>query len=180
MKRLAGWVAGFMLALSSLSAIADAQELKIFHSIDIDVPADEVWAMIGDFGGIQRWAPGTESSRLILHNRNETGAIRLLRRRGDGTQVTEKLLDYDPDNRRMAYTYVDGVVRASDYYSEVVVNDAGNGQSVVEWRGRFKRLAYWTDEPPRGLDDKSALDFLNGAYKSGLVNLKKVLEERNR
>ena len=55
MKRLAGWVAGFMLALSSLSAIADAQELKIFHSIDIDVPADEVWAMIGDFGGIQRW-----------------------------------------------------------------------------------------------------------------------------
>jgi len=44
----------------------------------------------------------------------------------------------------MAYTYVDGAVRAADYYSELVVKDAGNGRSVVEWRGRFKRLAYWT------------------------------------
>ena len=180
MNRLAKWFAGAALAASSLSAFADAQDLNIFHTITIDAPADKVWAMIGDFGGIQRWAPGAESSRLILHKRNETGAIRLLRRRGDGTQVTEKLLDYDPDNRRMAYTYVDGVVRASDYYSEVVVKDAGNGHSIVEWRGRFKRLAYWTDEPPQGQDDKSALDFLNGAYKSGLDNLKKVLEEQNR
>lgn len=71
-----------------------------------------------------------------------------------------------------------GVVRATDYYSEVVVRDASDSHSVVEWRGRFKRLAYWTDQPPPGQDDKSALDSLNGAYKSGLDNLKKVLEER--
>ena len=115
---------------------------------------------------------------MILHTRNETGAIRLLRRRGDGTQVTEKLLDYDPYNRRMTYTYVDGVVRASDYYSELTVKDAGDGRSVVEWRGRFKRLAYWTEEPPPGQDDKAVLDFLNGAYVSGLAGLKKVLESR--
>ena len=178
MNRLANWFVGAVLAASSLAALADAQDLNIFHTVTIEAPADEVWAMIGDFGGIQRWAPGTESSRLILHERNETGAIRLLRRRGDGTQVTEKLLDYDPYNRRMAYTYVDGVVRAADYYSEVIVKDAGEGRSVVEWRGRFKRLAYWTDEPPPGQDDKAALDFLNGAYKSGLDNLKKILEAR--
>ena len=166
--------------LSGANVFADAGELSIFQSIAIDAPADEVWAMAGDFGGIQRWAPGTESSRLILHDRNETGAIRLLRRRGDGTQVTEKLLDYDPANRRMVYTYVDGVVRAADYYSELIVKDAGDGRCVVEWRGRFKRLAYWTDDPPAGQDDKAALDFLNGAYKSGLENLKKTLEARDR
>ena len=178
MNRLANWMAGMCLAAGPLSAYADARELAIFHTITIDAPADEVWAMAGDFGGIQRWSPGTESSRLILHDRNETGTIRLLRRRGDGTQVTEKLLDYDPYNRRMAYTYVDGVVRASDYYSELTVKDAGNGRSIVEWRGRFRRLAYWTDEPPQGQDDKAALDFLNGAYVSGLAGLKKVLEAR--
>ena len=127
MNRLANCVVGLFFAASPLCAFADAQDLTIFHTITIDAPPDEVWAMVGDFGGIQRWAPGTESSRLILHDRNETGAIRLLRRRGDGTQVTEKLLDYDPYNRRMAYTYVDGVVRAADYYSEVLVKDAGTG-----------------------------------------------------
>lgn len=178
MNKLAKLFAGAALAATSVFAFADAQELTIFHTITIDAPADEVWAMAGDFGGIQRWSPGTESSRLILHTRNETGAIRLLRRRGDGTQVTEKLLDYDPYNRRMTYTYVDGVVRASDYYSELTVKDAGDGRSVVEWRGRFKRLAYWTEEPPPGQDDKAVLDFLNGAYVSGLAGLKKVLESR--
>lgn len=176
MSRLANWMAGMTFAAVPLSALADAQELTIFHTITIDAPADAVWAIAGDFGGIQRWAPGTESSRLVLHERNETGAIRLLRRRGDGTQVTEKLLDYDPYNRRMAYTYVDGVVRASDYYSELTIKDAGEGRSIVEWRGRFKRLAYWTDEPAQGQDDKAALDFLNGAYVSGLAGLKKVAE----
>ena len=180
MRKILALMLGLTAALWAQAAAADAKELEIFHSIQINAPADEVWAMAGDFGGIQRWAPGTESSRLIVRNRNETGAIRLLRRRSDGTQVTEKLLDYDPANRRMAYTYVDGVVRAADYYSELVVKDAGNGRSVVEWRGRFKRLAYWTDNPPAGQDDKAALDFLNGAYKSGLDNLKKVLEAQNR
>lgn len=178
MNKLANWIAGLLLAASACCVLADAPELTIFHSITIDAPADQVWAMAGDFGGIERWAPGAESSRLILHARNETGAVRLLRRRGDGTQVTEKLLDYDPANRRMAYTYVDGAVRAADYYSELTVKDLGDGRSLVEWRGRFKRLAYWTEQPPAGQDDKSALDFLNGAYRSGLANLKKVLEER--
>ena len=180
MRKIVALLMGLAAALWAEGAVADAKDLEIFHSIAIDAPADEVWAMAGDFGGIQRWSPGTESSRLILHDRNETGAIRLLRRRSDGTQVTEKLLDYDPANRRMAYTYVDGAVRAADYYSELAVKDAGNGRSVVEWRGRFKRLAYWTDDPPPGQDDKAALDFLNGAYKTGLENLRKTLEARTR
>ena len=180
MRKIAALLMGLAAALWAEGAASDAKDLEIFHSIAIDAPADEVWAMAGDFGGIQRWSPGTESSRLIVRDRNETGAIRLLRRRSDGTQVTEKLLDYDPANRRMAYTYVDGVVRATDYFSELLVKDAGNSRSVVEWRGRFKRLAYWTDDPPAGQDDKAALDFLNGAYKTGLESLKKILEARNR
>jgi hypothetical protein len=180
MRKIVALLMGLAAALWAEGAAADAKDLEIFHSIAIDAPADEVWAMAGDFGGIQRWSPGTESSRLIVRDRNETGAIRLLRRRSDGTQVTEKLLDYDPYNRRMAYTYVDGAVRAADYFSELVVKDVGNGRSVVEWRGRFKRLAYWTDDPPAGQDDKAALDFLNGAYKTGLENLKKTLEANSR
>jgi len=85
MDTLTKCTAALLLVASALPAFGDAQDLTIFHTITINAPADEVWAVIGDFGGIQRWAPGTESSRLVLHDRNETGAIRLLRRRGDGT-----------------------------------------------------------------------------------------------
>jgi len=179
MRALSCILAGIAGLFACLPAFADAGELSIFHSIEIAAPADEVWSMAGDFGGIQRWAPGTETSRLVLRSRNETGAIRQLRRKGDGTQVTEQLLDYDPLNRRMVYTYVDGEVRAADYWSELRVIEAGPGKSVVEWRGRFRRLAYWTDDPPAGMDDKAALDFLNGAYKNGLAGLKKILEAKD-
>lgn len=180
MRALAGLLIGVVaLGHAALArADAEAKELNILHTIAIKAPPDAVWAVAGDFGNIQRWAPGVESSRLVLRQRNETGAIRLLRRRGNGTQVTEKLLDYDPGNRRMAYTYVDGAVAASDYYSVLTVKDAGDGSSIVEWRGTFKRLAYWTDNPPAGQDDKTALEFLNGAYTAALANLKKVLEAR--
>ncbi|MEO8629255.1 MAG: SRPBCC family protein [Betaproteobacteria bacterium] len=157
-------------------AFSDAKELHIAHSITINAPPDVVWAVAGDFGGIQRWSPGVESSRLVLRERNETGAIRMLRRRSNGTQVTEKLLDYDAPNMRLAYTYVDGAVAASDYYSVLQVKDNGNGTSKVEWTGTFKRLDYWTDTPAAGRDDATALAFLNGAYSVSLANLKKIIE----
>jgi hypothetical protein len=175
-KRMAATVAALIGTIYSTWAVGDAAELKLLHTIKIDASPDVVWAVAGDFGGIQRWSPGVESSRLILRSLNETGAIRLLRRK-NGTQVTEKLLDYDPANRRMAYTYVDGAVGASDYYSVLTVKDAGGGTSLVEWRGTFKRLAYWTDNPPEGQDDKTSYQFLDNAYRTSLANLKKVIEE---
>ena len=177
MRTFTGVVAvGMMGLLWAGSALAEAKEQTLMHTITINAPPDVVWAVAGDFGGIQRWSPGVESSKLVLHDRNETGAIRQLRRR-NGTQVTEKLLDYDPGNRRMAYTYVDGAVAASDYYSVLTVKDAGGGKSTVEWTGRFKRLAYWTDNPPEGQDDKTVYGFLDTAYRTSLANLKKVIEE---
>jgi uncharacterized protein YndB with AHSA1/START domain len=178
MRAILGVVVSLVAAIQTSEAIADAETLSILHTVTINARPEVVWAMAGDFGGAQRWLPGVQSSRLVLRARNETGAIRLLRRRSNGTQVTEKLLDYDPINMRMAYTYVDGVVGASDYYSVLTVKDAGAGTSLVEWRGTFKRLAYWTDNPPAGQDDKTSLEFLNNAYKAGLANLKKILEAR--
>ena len=176
MRGMCAAAAALIAATYSGGVLADASEMSIVHTIQINAPPDVVWALAGDFGGIQRWSPGVETSRLVLGTRNETGAIRLLRRKSNGTQVTEKLLDYDPGNRRMAYTYVDGAVAASDYYSVLTVKDAGDGTSIVEWRGRFKRLAYWTDDPPAGQDDKTVNEFLNNAYRTGLANLKKILE----
>ena len=45
-------------------------------------------------------------------------------------------------------------------------------------RARFKRVAYWTDEPPAGQDDATPLETLNKVYAMGLENLKKVVENQ--
>ena len=77
---------------------------------------------------------------------------------------------------RLAYTYVDGAVMASDYFSVVTVKPANDGACDVEWSAHFKRLDYWVDPPPEGQDDKSLVDRYNGLYKSGLENLKRLVE----
>jgi mxaD protein len=154
---------------------AEANELTAGQSIRINAPPEAVWAVLGNFNGQPRWLPLIERSEIVLGNNNQVGAIRLVTRR-NGTKVTERLLEYDPRSMRIAYTYVDGAVMASDYFPVVTVKDGGDGTSIVEWSAHFKRLAYWVDPPPAGQDDQSLIDRYNGLYKSGLENLKLVVE----
>jgi hypothetical protein len=169
---------GLMAALTLIAVPAmgaEANNLTSRQSIRINAPPDAVWAVVGDFNGSPRWLPLVEHSEIVIGTNNQVGAIRLITRR-DGTKVTERLLDHDPQAMRMAYTYIDGAVRASDYFPVLSVKDAGGGTSIVEWSATFRRLAYSIDPPPPGQDDKSMTDFYNGLYKSGLENLKRVVE----
>lgn len=166
-------VALSLAALPSF-AFAEANELKTTQSIRIKAPADKVWSYVGDFARIDRWLK-VQSSKLVLKTRNEEGAIRELLR-GNGTRVREKLVEYNPYAMQLTYTYVDGVVMASDYFATMKVNDLGNGESEMVWVGRYKRLNYWQDPPPAGQDDASVKVFFDTVYKSGLENLKKVVE----
>ena len=156
---------------------ADAPELKVEHSIVINATPDEVWTVAGDFNGIPRWLPTIAASRMILGKNGQVGAIRELTRQ-NGTKVQEKLVEYETgDEKTFTYTYVGGTVIATDYFATMTVSDAGGGKTKVVWKARFKRLAYWTDEPPEGQDDATPLNALNKTYPLGLENLKKVVEE---
>ncbi len=166
-----------IVSLGTAALAADANELSAYQSIRISAPPDAVWAVLGDFNGQPRWLPLVESSKIVVGTNNRIGAIRLITRR-DGSRVTERLLDYDANAMRMAYTYVDGAVRASDYMPVLSVKDGGGGTSIVEWRSHFKRLAYWIDPPPEGQDDATLTQFYNRIYKAGLESLKRTVEER--
>lgn len=168
-------LSGFM----QVAAAADAPELKVEHSILIDATPDEVWAVAGDFNGIPRWLPTIAESRMTVGKSGQVGSIRELTRQ-NGTKVQEKLLEYETgDEKVLTYTYVGGAVIATDYFATMIVSDAGGGKSKVVWKARFKRLAYWTDEPPEGQDDATPLNALNKTYPMGLENLKKVVEGAN-
>jgi hypothetical protein len=171
---------GVLTALAWIAAQAlgaEANELTARQSIRISAPPEAVWVVVGDFNGSPRWLPLVEHSTIVLGTNNQVGAIRLITRR-NGTKVTERLLEYDPQGMRMAYTYVDGAVMASDYFPVLSVKDAGDGTSVVEWSARFRRLAYATEPPPPGQDDKSLTELYNGIYKTGLESLKRLVESR--
>jgi mxaD protein len=167
------------LSFGQQALAVDAPELKIEHSIVINATPEQVWAVAGDFVGLNRWLPVIPESRLILGKNNQVGAIRELRRL-NGTKVQEKLIEYETNPMTLTYTYVGGVVPSTDYFATMIVSDAGAGKTKVVWKARFKRLAYWTDNPPEGQDDATPLNALNKVYPAGLENLKKVVEESAR
>jgi uncharacterized protein YndB with AHSA1/START domain len=174
--KLAKALLSLLLAVSAAPLLAaEAREMSVEHSIIINAPPEVVWEVVSDFNGLPRWLPVIVESRLVLGKNREVGAIRELTR-ANGTKVQEKLIAYDPWNMTLGYTYIDGQVGATDYFPTMTVYDAGNGKSKVVWKAHFKRVAYWTDDPPPGQDDATPLNALNKLYPIGLANLKKLIE----
>src|SRR5438552_2126305 len=64
------------------------------NEIDIDRPADDVWKVVRDFGGLAAWMPGIDSCRV-------EGDDRILEMMG--MELTERLLRLDDDARTLAY-----------------------------------------------------------------------------
>ncbi len=75
---------------------------KARAEIDIDRPADAVWAVIGDFGGIATWMPGVESCDV-----DGDGDDRVLKMMG--MEITERLERRDDEARELVYGIVGGV-----------------------------------------------------------------------
>jgi carbon monoxide dehydrogenase subunit G len=73
---------------------------KASAEIDIDKPADAVWALAGDFGGIAGWMPGIESCVV-------DGDDRILKMMG--MEITERLVRRDDDAKSITYGIVGGV-----------------------------------------------------------------------
>jgi carbon monoxide dehydrogenase subunit G len=68
-------------------------------AIDIDKSADDVWAVIGDFGGIGDWMPGIDSCRV-------EGDDRILEMMG--MEITERLVSKDDAGRVLTYSITEG------------------------------------------------------------------------
>ncbi|HWQ37721.1 MAG TPA: SRPBCC family protein [Burkholderiales bacterium] len=157
------------------SVWAEARELSVSQSIVIDAPAERVWEVAGDFVGVNRWLTVIPSSRLILGRNREVGCVRELTR-ANGTKVQEKLIEYDPWTMTFTYTYVGGQPLVSDYFATMSLTALDDGKTRVDWKARFRRLDYWTEQPPPGQEDDTLVALFNRIYSGGLESLKKVVE----
>jgi mxaD protein len=173
-KHVATFLFAALAFLAAPLALAQAKEQSVLQTIMIDAPPETVWEIAGDFVGLDKWYPLIESSKRILGRNNEIGCIRELTRL-NGTKVEEKLIDYNPWDRTLTYTYAGGQPLSSDYFATLTVNDAGGGKSRVEWKARFKRLDYTVDDPAA---DEKLVKLLTGGYQKGMESLKRLSETR--
>lgn len=169
-------IVGFLLFLISLTAIAHGpSRLKVNESVAIDAPAEKVWAAIKDFDALAKWHPALAESPA--DKANEVGSVRQLTLK-DGGKLVEILEKHD--DAKMIYTYRaenGGALPVANYSSTIQVKADGASKSTVNWRGGFYRMNPALDAP-KGQDDDSAVAAVTGVYKSGLANLKKIIEQK--
>jgi mxaD protein len=89
--------------------------------IEIAKPADEVWEVVGDFGGIANWFPGIESCQIDGDDR----ILSML-----GMSITERLESRDPDERKIVYAIVGGVP-VGNHRAIITVSETGGGSHVT-------------------------------------------------
>lgn len=93
-------------------------------TVDVDVPAETAWELVGDPLGPPRWYP------LYLSARME-GDERVLER-GDGAVVRERILRRDDAERVIEYAITAGLP-LTEHRAEMRVEERDPGASRVVW-----------------------------------------------
>lgn len=91
--------------------------------VQIDRSADDVWALIGDFGGLGDWMPGIESCEL-------DGDVRKLQTMG--MEIHEQQVTRDDATRTISYSIVQSPMPVEHHLVTLSVTPEGEG-SVLTW-----------------------------------------------
>jgi hypothetical protein len=152
-----------------------AAPLKSVETILIDAPPEKVWAVIGDFAHYD-WLPGVLRVEASGGNAPEQGRRKLVM--ADGGAVGETLVRWDAERMTLAFHRDHDDVRrlpAINYMTHVTAKPAAGGKTLAEWKGRFYRGHPFND-PPKGLDDDTALTAVTALHRANLAALKARVE----
>lgn len=98
----------------------------IRKEFEVPAPAEAVWEVLRDFGGLTRLAPGFVSACSV----EEGGAVRLVTF-ANGMQARERLVTLDAAAKRLVYTVEGG--RPTHYNAVARVQALSPGRCRFEW-----------------------------------------------
>lgn len=161
---------------------------KLTATVNVNAPADEVWAVIKNFDDMS-WLPPV--ARTEASDGNEKGSIRVLTLQDGGT-ITEELKKYDEGKMSYKYKITDlsgaGVIEhagqseevpvlpVNNYQATITVKDKGDS-SVVTWVATYYR-AYVNNNPPPELNEEAADEAVSEILTLGLANLAKQFDSQ--
>jgi Polyketide cyclase / dehydrase and lipid transport len=176
MKRILLLIAITMLPLTAAAHGPSPQKLE--KEVVIKADPVKVWAIVKDFGNMQKWHPLVASTKLE-QKKDENGdpaTYRTLTLKDGGT-IYERLGNVNDADMKIKYYIESGVLPVKDYNATMSVKAGpGAGETTVTWLARFYRKYSLNPPIPPGEDDESAVKAVTGVFDSGLANLKKVAE----
>ncbi|MFI5635645.1 SRPBCC family protein [Streptomyces sp. NPDC051664] len=125
-----------------------------------NVPAAEVWGLVGDFHTVETWMPGIAD--VVGDDAAQTRTISM----HDGGKLVERLLEQG--TRFHHYRFDDpGPVPVRDFTARLTVIESGPQQSAIEWTASF--------EPAPGVSEEDAVAAIGGFYQACLDKVAVVL-----
>jgi len=171
--RAFGLAAAFVALMPVAAWAHGPTRQKYIDTIEINAPADKVWAVVGNFSDMS-WNP--MFAKTEAKGGNDVGATRDLIS-GSGSKIVQKLVKYDATKMALQYEVMEIDVKllpVSGYESWLTVTPDGS-KSKVEWKGKFYR-AFVNNDPPPELNDDAALAAVTIEYRKGLEALKAKIE----
>jgi hypothetical protein len=164
-----------LLLFGTLAHAHGPTRQKVIIKEQIAASPEAIWDLVKDFNDMS-WHPAVVKTEGEGGNR--LGATRVLTL-GNGGQIHETLEKYNTEKHSFFYRIksVDvKVLPVTNYSSWFSIKPGDNGKSLVTWKGAFYR-GYPNNDPPPELNDQAAKEAVTGVYRSGLANLKKLLEK---
>lgn len=90
--------------------------------IEIDAAPEVVWAVAGEFGGLDTWMTGVESCEV-------DGDVRTISTMG--MTITERLIARDPDARSLTYSVFGEGAPVTSHEATIRVAEAAGGSEVT-------------------------------------------------
>jgi mxaD protein len=153
-----------VIILSWTLGSAGAKAVEVSRQTTLSHSPDAVWAMIGEFGTIDRWHPAIETS--VVEGDGGNGIYRTLTL-GDGGMIRELLLDYSLRDRRYSYAILESPLPVANYVSNLAVTPGPDRESaIVTWSSTFDA---------NGVSDQEAADLIGGIYQAGFDSIARML-----
>ena len=143
--------------------------VKVERSTVIDAPVSEVWAILRDFNGHDRWHPAVARSRLEGGLRDgQIGAVRNFELTG-GEKLREQLLTLSDKDHHFRYAIVESEIPLRNYVAEVRLKPVTDGNRTFwSWRSRF--------DTPEGQERELADLVGENVYQAGFEAIRARVE----
>jgi hypothetical protein len=141
---------------------------KVVRSTVVDRPIEEVWAVLRDFNGHDRWHPiVTESVIERGQTSDRVGCVRRFRLR-DGSELRELLLTLSDADMAFSYCLLETPIPLLNYVAHVRLAPVTDGDRTFwHWESRF--------DTPAGRERELAEMVGRDVYEGGFAALRAYL-----